>query len=56
MFEYSIENIEAQKENLDEAISELLEMNYAISTKEGLSNLDEILNLDYQTDLICIPN
>ncbi|WP_430406170.1 FkbM family methyltransferase [Fluviicola sp.] len=56
VFEYSIKNIEAQQGNIDIAINQLISMNYEISTKEGLSNLDEILTLDYQTDLICIPN
>lgn len=56
VFEYSIENILAQNGNIEEALTELLKNDYKISTKEGLSDLKSILSLNYQTDLICIPN
>lgn len=56
VFEYSVENILAQNGNIEEALTSILENNYKISTKEGLSDLKSILALNYQTDLICIPN
>ncbi len=56
VFEYGIENIQAQNGNIEEALNQILENNYKISTKEGLSDLKSILSLNYQTDLICTPN
>ncbi|WP_300662153.1 FkbM family methyltransferase [Fluviicola sp.] len=56
VFEYSVENILAQNGNIEEALNGILENNYKISTKEGLSDLKTILSLKEQTDLICIPN
>ncbi|MNU66697.1 2-O-methyltransferase NoeI [compost metagenome] len=56
VFEYSVENIQAQNGNIEEALTGILENNYKISTKEGLSDLKSILLLNYQTDLICTPN
>jgi FkbM family methyltransferase len=56
VFEYSVKNILAQNGDIADALNRLLEMNYLLMTKEGLSNLESILKLDYQTDLICIPN
>lgn len=56
VFEYSVENILAQKGNIEEALTGLLKNNYKISTKKGLSDLKAILELEDQTDLICLPN
>ncbi|WP_343636886.1 FkbM family methyltransferase [Fluviicola sp.] len=56
VFEYSVENILAQQGNIPEALDELVKNNYKISTKEGISDLKAILELEDQTDLICIPN
>jgi len=56
VFEYSVENIEAQGGNSDDILEQLILMNYKISTKEGVSDKETILKLNYQTDLICIPN
>lgn len=56
VFEYGIENILAQNGNIEEVLSWILENNYKISTKEGLSDLNLILSLSEQTDLICLPN
>lgn len=55
IFEYSLENIKAQNGNIKNTLNWLLEINYHVSTKEGISNIDAILQLDYQTDLICSP-
>lgn len=55
VFEYSVKNMEAQGKNVAETLNNLLNLNYQISTKEGLSDLDSILQLDFQTDLVCIP-
>ncbi len=54
-FEYSVENILAQNGNIEEALNQILDNNYKISTKEGLSDLKSILSLKDQTDLICTP-
>lgn len=56
VFEYSVENILAQKGNIPEALEELVKNNYRICTKEGVSDLKYILELEDQTDLICVPN
>lgn len=56
VFEYSLENIQTQSGDIESTLNRLLEMNYHIRTKEGLSNREAILKLDYQTDLICTPN
>lgn len=56
VFEYSVENILAQQGNIPEALDELINNNYKISTKEGVSDLKAILELEIQTDLICLPN
>ena len=55
VFEYSVKNMEAQGGNIAEALNSLLELGYSISTKEGLSDLNQLLRLTIQTDLICIP-
>lgn len=55
IFEYSLENIKAQNGNIRNTLNWLLEMNYHIRTKEGLSEMEVLLQLDYQTDLICSP-
>jgi FkbM family methyltransferase len=55
VFEYSVTNMEAQGGNIPAALNELREMNYQISTKEGIRDLTTILELKIQTDLICIP-
>lgn len=56
VFEYSVENILAQQGNIPEALDKLAENNYQIRTKEGVSDLKAILELEDQTDLICLPN
>jgi FkbM family methyltransferase len=56
VFEYSLENIKAQDGDIGSLFDRLLEMKYNIQTKEGITNLETILKLDYQTDLICSPN
>ncbi|AEA42721.1 FkbM family methyltransferase [Fluviicola taffensis] len=56
IFEYSVQNIQVQGGDIEESLEKLKSLNYKISTKEGLSDLKSILSLDYQTDLICIPN
>nr|WP_294861464.1 FkbM family methyltransferase [uncultured Fluviicola sp.] len=56
IFEYSLENIKAQNGDIQKLLNQLLAMNYKIQTKEGVTNLDAILELDYQTDIICFPN
>lgn len=56
IFEYKVENIRAQNGDIADAFNRLLEMNYHFFTKEGLSDPESILTLNYQTDLICIPN
>jgi FkbM family methyltransferase len=55
VFEYSVANILAQNGNMEETLNELLDNNYKIRTKEGLSHPESILQLNYHTDLICIP-
>ncbi|MDF3027780.1 MAG: methyltransferase FkbM family [Fluviicola sp.] len=55
VFEYSVENMLAQGGNIREALAELTELNYRISTKEGVRDLNAILQLEIQTDLICLP-
>lgn len=55
VFEYSLENINAQNGNIENVLNQLSEMNYDIKTKEGISEQETILKLDYQTDLICSP-
>lgn len=55
VFEYSLENINAQSGNIENLLKQLSEMNYDIITKEGISDQETILKLDYQTDLICSP-
>lgn len=55
IFEYSLENMAAQGKKIAETLDNLLKLNYQISTKEGLTDLNEILQLDFQTDLVCIP-
>lgn len=55
IFEYSVENMAAQGKKVDETLDKLLKLNYQISTKEGLTDLNGILQLDFQTDLVCIP-
>lgn len=55
IFEYSVSNIRAQNGNIKETLDELLNNNYKIHTKEGLSDPEAILQLTYHTDLICIP-
>ncbi|MGV3610099.1 MAG: FkbM family methyltransferase [Fluviicola sp.] len=54
IFEYSVENMAAQGKKVDETLDNLLKLNYQISTKEGLTDLKTILQLDFQTDLVCI--
>lgn len=56
IFEYSVENILAQNGKIEEALSRISGYNYKLSTKEGVTDLETILSLNYQTDLICIPN
>ena len=56
VFEYSLENIKAQNGDIQKLFNQLLEMKYRIQTKEGITNLEVIRELDYQTDLICFPN
>lgn len=56
IFEYSLENIKAQGGNMEEILKELLNNNYQIFTKEGVQKLNSILELEIQTDLICVPN
>lgn len=56
VFEYSLANIKAQGGDIESTLNKLSEMKYQIKTKEGLTNREAILNLDYQTDLICFPN
>ncbi len=55
VFEYSLQNINAQSGNIKNILKQLSDMNYDIKTKEGISNQEAILKLDYQTDLICSP-
>ena len=55
VFEYSLENISAQKGNIENVLQQLSAMDYDIKTKEGISDQEAILKLDYQTDLICSP-
>lgn len=55
VFEYSLENINAQKGNIENMLKQLSGMNYDIRTKENISDQEAILKLDYQTDLICSP-
>lgn len=56
IFEYSLENIKAQNGDIESLFNQLLEMEYNIQTKEGITNPEAILKLEYQTDLICSPN
>lgn len=56
VFEYSMENILAQGGEIEQLLDQLIQMNYAISTKEGISDMKTILSLNYQTDLICLPS
>lgn len=56
IFEYSLENIQAQNGDIESTLNFLLKLEYRIQTKEGIRNPEEILTLDYQTDLICLPN
>jgi FkbM family methyltransferase len=56
IFEYSLENILAQGGDIREVLNELQSMNYKIGSKEGIEDLNAILELSIQTDLICIPN
>lgn len=56
IFEYSLENILAQGGDVVEVLKELQTMNYKIGSKEGIEDLNAILELSIQTDLICIPN
>lgn len=56
IFEYSLENIRAQGGDIREVLKELQSMNYKIGSKEGVEDLNTILELAIQTDLICIPN
>jgi FkbM family methyltransferase len=55
VFEYSLENINAQKGTIENMLKQLSGMNYDIRTKENISDQEAILKLDYQTDLICSP-
>jgi FkbM family methyltransferase len=55
IFEYSVKNMDAQGKKVGETLDNLLKMNYQLSTKEGLTDLNAILQLDFQTDLVCIP-
>lgn len=56
IFEYSLENILAQGGDIKGILKELQNMNYKIKSKEGIEDLNAILELPVQTDLICIPN
>lgn len=56
IFEYSLQNISDQGGHIEGMLTHLERLNYRISSKEGVSDLKKILSLDYQTDLICIPN
>lgn len=56
IFEYSVENILAQNGEIETALNRISGYNYKTSTKEGISDLKTILSLNYQTDLVCIPN
>jgi FkbM family methyltransferase len=56
VFEYSVENIAAQGGKIEEVLDRLIGMNYKIRTKEGISDKETILTLNYQTDLICLPS
>ncbi len=55
VFEYSLQNIRNQNGNIEEILTYLTDLNYRVATKEGISALESILALDYQTDLICSP-
>ncbi len=55
IFEYSVKNMAAQGKKADETLDNLLKLNYQLSTKEGVTDLNAILQLDFQTDLVCIP-
>ncbi len=56
IFEYSVENIQSQGGNIRDTLTHLLNLNYQIHSKEGLTDQNSILQLPIQTDLICIPN
>lgn len=55
IFEYSIENMQAQNKHPENMLRELIQLGYTIRSKEGISALNELLVLNMQTDLICIP-
>jgi FkbM family methyltransferase len=55
IFEYSTENIHAQGGDIEKLFDELMKLNYKIKTKEGISNIEDIYIINYQTDVICIP-